>query len=448
MRKAKASSSLMTLAENLVDIGSSRGADEVEVTILEGTEFSVDVRMGQIENLLEAGSRSLSLRIIKDQKTAHASSSDLDRTQLEILVTNAIRRAELASRDECAGLPQLGKKQIEASDLMLHDPEIPALDPQDKINLALETERIGLSDPRITNSHGASFETRVIRTTLVNSSGLSEEYEETFCALGLGLQAGDTNNRVEGSWSSAKRHFKNLESPEKIASTCVQRTVRQLHPRKIQTQVTPVVFEPPMTSWLLGFLFACVSGTAIYQKTSFLADKLDEKIAGREISVSDDGLMPGLLGTSPFDSEGVPSQKTKILDKGILKNYLCNTYAARKLKLRSTGNADGGGIGFHNFYLHAGSSSPQKIISTLDKGLILIRTIGHGLNPVNGDISRGAFGLWVENGEIVYPVSEITISGNLGHILNSIETIGNDLEFRSPIAGPTIKISELTIAGA
>jgi PmbA protein len=203
-----------------------------------------------------------------------------------------------------------------------------------------------------------------------------------------------------------------------------------------------------MTSWLLGFLFVCVSGSAIYQKTSYLADSLGEKIADKEIFVSDDGLMPGMLGTTPFDSEGVPSQKTQIIDKGILKNYLCNTYSARKLQLRSTGNAVGGGIGPHNFYLHAGTLSPQKIISTLDKGLILIRTIGYGLNPINGDISRGAFGLWVEKGKIVYPVSEITISGNLGRILNSIEKIGNDLEFRSPVVGPTIQINELTIAGA
>ncbi|NOR12736.1 MAG: hypothetical protein GQ545_05735 [Candidatus Aminicenantes bacterium] len=448
MTKANSGSPLKALAENLVMFGRSYGADEIEVTILEGTEFSVDVRLGDIENLCEAGSRGLSLRVIKDQKTAYASSSDLDKVQLDNLVANAIRRAELASRDECAGLPQLEGNQIETSALLLYDPEIPVLDPKKKIELALETERIGLSDKRITNSHGASFDTRVIRTTLVNSSGFSLEYEETFCSLGLGLQAGETDNKVEGSWASTQRTFKDLETPEKIASTCRERTVRQLHPRKIQTQVVPVVFEPPMTSWLLGFLFACVSGNAIYQKTSFLTDRLGDKIAGDAIFVSDDGLKPGLLGTTPFDSEGVPSQRTQIIERGILKNYLCNTYAARKLNLKSTGNADGGGIGPNNFYLHAGTLPPQKIISTLDEGLILIRTIGHGLNPINGDISRGAFGLWVEKGEIVYPVSEITISGNLGSILNSIEKIGNDLEFRSPIAGPTIKISELTIAGA
>jgi PmbA protein len=449
MTKTRMNSPLTALAENLVAFGRSRGADQIEVTVVEGTEFSVDVRLGQIESLLEAGARGLSLKVIKDQKTAYASSSDLDRTQLENLVENAIRRAELASRDEYAGLPpELEENQIESSTLRLYDPEIPDLAPKEKIDLALETERIGMADKRIKNSHGASFETRVIRTTLVNSVGFSQEYEETFCSLGLGLQAGDTDNIVEGSWSSAKRSFKELEKPEMIASTCINRTVRQLHPRKIQTQVAPVIFEPPMTSWLLGFLFVCVSGNAIYQNTSFLTDKLGVKIAGENICVSDDGLMPGLLGTTPFDSEGVPSQKTQVIDKGILNNYLCNTYSARKLKLLSTGNAEGAGIGPHNFYLHAGTLSPQKIISSLDKGLILIRTIGHGLNPINGDISRGAFGLWVEKGEIVYPVSEITISGNLGRILNSIEKIGNDLEFRSPVVGPTLQVSELTIAGA
>jgi PmbA protein len=202
-----------------------------------------------------------------------------------------------------------------------------------------------------------------------------------------------------------------------------------------------------MTAWLMGFLCACVSGVAVYQKTSFLQDKLGEKIADQRISVYDDGLTPGLLGTSPYDSEGVPTQKTIVLEEGILKNYLCNTYAARKLKLSSTGNAEGTGVTPHNFFLAAGSDPPAQIISSLDKGLILTRTLGHGLNPVTGDISRGAYGLWVEKGEIIYPVSEITVSGNLGEILRNIEMIGNDLEFRTPVCGPTIKIIELMIAG-
>jgi PmbA protein len=265
--------------------------------------------------------------------------------------------------------------------------------------------------------------------------------------LSVGLQAGDTDNRVEDYWFSMKRHFKELEQPEKVAKRAVDRTIRQLKPKKIRTQKVPVIFEPMMTSWLMGFLFACVSGISVYQKTSFLADKLGEKIGNSSVNVIDDGLIHGMLGSRPFDAEGVPCTATPVIQNGVLKNYLCNTYAARKLKLKSTGNSSGTGISPNNFYLEAGEIPPDKIISSLEKGLILIRTLGHGLNPVTGDISRGAFGLWVEKGEIAYPVSEITISGNLGDILNSIEMTGNDFSFLSPVTGPTIRIQELTVAG-
>ncbi|UCE22478.1 MAG: TldD/PmbA family protein [Candidatus Aminicenantes bacterium] len=438
---------LKELAEDLVNFGKSHGADEMEVSILDGYEFSVDVRFGAIENLVEAGSRALGMRVIKDTKTAFASSSDLSRETLEHLVKNAIKRAALASPDEFSGLPSLSSTQIDISSLSLYDPEIPNLNSKEKIALAVQAETIALADKRITNTHGASFETKEIKTVLGNSNGFLQEYNQTVCGLSLGLQAGETDNRVEDYWFSVKRNYSELEPPEEVAKKAVKRTVRQLNPRKIKTQKVPVIFEPMMTSWLMGFLFACVSGISIYQKTSFLVDKLGERIGNNSVNVIDDGLLPGLLGSRPFDAEGVPSTKTAVVENGILRNYLCNTYAARKLKLKSTGNSAGTGVSPSNFYLEAGETPPDKIISSLEKGLILIRTLGHGLNPVTGDISRGAFGLWVENGEIAYPVSEITISGNLGEILNNIEMIGNDLEFRSPISGPTIKIQELTVAG-
>ncbi|MBN1221895.1 MAG: TldD/PmbA family protein [Candidatus Aminicenantes bacterium] len=438
---------LSDLAESLVSAARANGADEAEVTVLEISEFNVEVRLGEIESLTEAGTRSLSLRVIKDKKTAYTSSSDLSKASLKRLVANAVKRAELANPDTYSGLPRFQRDEVDIEALNLFDPRIPDLSLKEKIGLAKETERLGLQDHRITNSHGASFETRVMKTVIANSLGLSQNYKETYCGLSLGLQAGETDTKVEDFWASAKRQFKELASPEDIASKCIKRTVRQLRARKIPTQRIPVVFEPTMTSWLLGFLFACVSGTSIYQKTSFLSDKLGEKIADKNISIYDDGLLPGLLGTTPFDSEGVPTKKTVVIEKGVLKNYLCNTYAAKKLGLSSTGNADGTGVGPHNFYLEAGLTSPEEIIASLDKGLILIRTLGHGLNPITGDISRGAFGLWVENGEILFPVSEITVSGNLGKILQGIELIGNDLEFRGPVSGPTLKVRELTIAG-
>lgn len=438
---------LLALAERLVRFGRFCGADEIEVGVGDGTEFSVDVRLGEIENLVEAGSRSMGLRIIKDKKNAFASSSDLEEETLKRLIRNAVRRAELSSRDEFSGLPTLSKRGVDPEALSIYDPEIERLDSKTKIGLALETERIALADKRITNSHGASFVANDGTAVLASSNGFLGRFQKSYCSLSVGLQAGATDDMVEDFWFSSQTHFEALERPEQIARTAVERTVRQLRPRKIKTQKVPVIFEPMMTSGLLGFLFSCVAGTAIYQKSSFLVGKLGRRIAGDAITVVDDGRMPGKLGTSPFDSEGVPSRRTVVVQNGILKNYLCNTYAARKLKLRSTGNADGGGVGPNNFYLEPGPHAPSDIIRSCEKGLVLIRTLGHGLNPVNGDISRGAFGLWIEKGEIAYPVSEITISGNLGELLKNIEMVGSDLEFRGSICGPTIKVAEMMISG-
>lgn len=438
---------LQLLAENLVSYGRQLGADEIEVAVATGREFSVSVRLQAIEDLTEANFRYLSMKVIKDKKVASASSSDLSLDTLKELMKKAVKRAELANADDCAGLPSMVEPYQPPDLLNLYDPQITQLDPRKNIALALETEKIALSDPRITNSHGASFASSEGAYILVNSKGFSGFYKATSCSLSVGLQAGETDNRVEDGWFSSKRFFDELEPPEAIAKKAVERTVRLLNPRKIKTQAVPVVFEPTQTAWLLGFLFTCVAGTSIYHRASFLVDKLGEKIADSRITVVDDGLIPGKLGTRPFDSEGVPTRRTVVIDSGILKNYLCNTYAARKLNLSSTGNAEGGGVGPNNFYLVPGNSSPEEIIASLDRGLILVKTIGHGLNPVTGDISRGAFGLWVEKGEILYPVSEITIAGNLKEILHQIELIGSDLKFESAVCGPTIKVAELTVAG-
>jgi PmbA protein len=440
-------SDLRDLAERLVDYARKCGADQAEVSVADGREFDVDIRKGRIEHLVEAGSRVCGLKVIKDRRTAYASSSDLAMATLRRLVRNAVRRAELGSPDEFAGLAPLSKGQVDAASLRLYDPAVATLDSKTKIRLARETERIALADRRITNSHGSNFGTTELRSVLANSNGFIGEYEQTFCELSVGLQAGGTDDKVEDSWFSSKRHFRDLAPPEAVARKAVERTVRQLRPRKIRTQNVPVVFEPTQTSWLLGFLFGCVTGTAVYQKATFLAGKLGQKIGNGVITVVDDGLMPGEIGSRPFDTDGLPVRRTVVVEKGVLKSYLCNTYAARKLGLESTGNAEGGGVGPNNFYLAPGTAAPEQIIASMKKGLVLIRTLGHGLNSVSGDISRGAFGLWVEDGEVAYPVSEITISGNLATVLNTVEAVGNDLEFFSPVTGPTVKVAEMTVGG-
>ena len=446
---ARPAPALRDLAEELAAYARSCGADEAEVSVVDGYEFNVDVRKGRIEALIEAGSRSAGLRVIKDKKTAYASSSDLDRATLRRLIRNAVRRAELGNPDEFAGLAPPAKERIEPAPLSLYDPAITALDSRTKIALARETERIALVDKRITNSYGATFATNEIRSVLALTNGFVGEYEQTYCGLGVGLQAGDTDHRVEDSWSSSKRHFKDLESPEEVARKAVERTVRQLDPRKIKTQNVPVIFEPTQTAWLLGFLFGCITGTAVYQKTTFLEGRLGQRIGNERVTVVDDALIPGALGSHPFDSDGLPCRRTVVIDKGVLQSYLCNYYAARKLGLESTGSADGSGVGPANFYLQPGpgAPTPEDMVAGTKTGLLLIRTLGHGLNSVTGDISRGAFGLWIEDGRIAYPVTEITIAGNLGRILETIEAVGRDLEFLGPITGPTVKVAEMTVAG-
>jgi PmbA protein len=447
MKEKTGGQPLLGLAERFVEIGKASGADEVEITLVDGREFSVDVRLGEVENLVEAGSLSLSIRIIKDQKTAYATSSDLAGETVRRLIRNAVVRAGLASRDEHSGLPPLASERVDILSLDLFDPEIPRLDPSRKIRIALETERIALEDKRITNSHGASFLSNEVTTVLANSRGFLDSYDQTFCSLSVGLQAGGTNDRVEDHWASVVRFFRDLETPLSVARKAVQRTVRQLRPRKVKTQAVPVIFEPEMTDWLMGFLFSCVSGAAVYRKASFLADRLETRIGNRNITVIDDGLLPRRLGSRPFDSEGTPCRKTTVVENGVLRRFLCGSYAGRKLKLPSSGNADGTGVSPNNFFLLPGAATAQEIISSVEKGLLLTRTIGHGLNPVTGDLSRGAFGLWVEKGEIAYPVSEVTIAGNLEQILNRIEIVGNDLDFRAPVCGPTIRVGELIVAG-
>ncbi len=231
--------------------------------------------------------------------------------------------------------------------------------------------------------------------------------------------------------------------PEAIAREAVHRVTRLIGARKIKTQNVPVVLEPQMTASLLGFFCGCIMGSGVYLKQTFLADKLGQKVGNKNAHIVDDGLMPGVPGAKPFDGEGVPIQKTVILEEGFLKNFLLDTYSARKLQMTSTGHASGP----NNVYLIPGDKTPEEIVSSVDSGFLLTGTIGHGTVPTTGDISWGAFGLWIEKGEVAYPVAEVTISGNLGRILNEIEMVGNDLEFKRSINGPTIKIQEMTIGG-
>ncbi len=443
-KNGKTINDLMGLAESLVTYGRGKGAAEVEVGIQETTRFSVNVREQNVERLTEAGNLDLGMRVFVEGKLATAGSQDMSEETLRRLVDNAIARARLGGVDPFAGLPEREEVRVKAEDLKVFDPAILSLSPEAKIEAAKKTEAIGLADKRIKVSTGAVYNSVVANFHLANSKGFSGSYKKTFLVCGVGFQAGEGDNLLQDGWYEASTSAAGLPAPEAIAKKAVERVTRLIGARKVESQNVPVVFEAPVTgSLLLGFLAQCISGPALDRRQSFLLDKLDQKIGSDLITICDDGLLPGGRGTSPFDAEGVPTRKTMVMEGGVLKSYLLNTYYGRKLKMASTGNAGG----TNNFYMAAGTSKAADIIKSVDKGLLLTGTIGFGLVPTTGDISTGAFGLWIEKGEPVFPVAEITISGNLADVLKGIEMVGDDLDLNDTVAGPTVKTAVMSVGG-
>jgi PmbA protein len=253
-------------------------------------------------------------------------------------------------------------------------------------------------------------------------------------------------------WFSVARTLKKLESPEEVGRIAAQRTLRRLGARKVKTAKVPIILDPLMSRTILEHIFEAVNGDSVYRGASFLAGKLGEKVAGENINVIDDGTIVGGFGSSPFDGEGIPTRRTTVIENGVLKSYLLNTYTARKLGLKTTGNASRGlagnpGIGVGNFFLQPGARKPEAIIGDVKEGLYVTEFMGFGVNLVTGDFSRGASGLWISGGELTYPVEEITVAGNLRDMLMNVSEIGNDLEFRGSVAAPTLRIDGLTVAG-
>lgn len=435
---------LTKLAERLVAHGKKSGASDIEVVINQGSEFRAKVRDGELETLTEAGSLGVDLRVFVGDKVATASSSDLSSAALTHLIDNAIARAKLGGSDPFAGLPAREEVKVRADALDIFDPAIVEMSPEKKIAYARKVETRGLEHEGVSKSLGATFVTVDSSRTLVNSRGFSDKYRSTVGIAFAGFQAGEGDNLFQDYWFEGGTTLAKLPEPEDLANQAAQRVTRLVGARKVETQNVPVVFEPRVTaSLLLGMLSQSVDGATISGKRSFLVDKIGEKIASDKVTIIDDGLLRGGLGTAPFDSEGVPCRKTTVVAKGVLESYLLDTYYARKLAMRSTGNADG----TTNLYWAAGDSKPAEIIESVDKGLLLTGTLGLGTDVTTGDISMGAFGLWIENGELAFPVAEITISANLAGILQGVEMVGDDLRFLDDTNGPTVKVAEMTIGG-
>jgi PmbA protein len=444
---------LQELARDVVERALAAGATDAECTIAEGDEFSANVRMREVESLKEAGSRGAGLRILIGRKTGSSYTSDFSPEGIALLLKSAIELADVTTEDPHAGLPDPDELGSVEGDLRLYSPDVEKLETPLRIETARRAEAAALeADPRIVNSEGASFDSHVGRHIFANSRGFAGEYRTSYCSVSVAPVAKDGDSMERDHWYTLARGFDGLEPPEHVGQVAAQRALRRLHPVKVETQRAPVVFEPGAARTLLDNLFDAVHGMSIYRHESFLAGKLGEKVASENLTVVDDGTIPGLFGASPFDDEGVPSRRTVVIDRGVLRSYLLNTYAARKLGMKTTGNASRGlsgnaGIGHGNFFVEAGVQTPKSILAGVSNGFYVTELMGFGVNIVTGDYSRGAAGLWIRGGELAFAVSEVTIAGNLKDMLLGLEAVGSDLEFRGSIASPTLKIGEMTVGG-
>jgi len=458
--QAESALDLESLAADVVAQAMKAGATDAEAVAREGDEFSVNVRMGEVETLKESGSRGLGLRVFLGKRSASASTSDLTADGIRQLVEGAMALAKVTEEDAFNGLPETAEFGSVTGDQHLYYDDVYSLSGAERIEWARRAEAAALAaDTRITNSDGGSFDAATGRKVLANSRGFVGSYRTSYAGVSAAPLAMDADGRMQrdGWWSSARR-LADLESPESIGAEAARRTIRRLGARRMPTQRVPIVFAPEVARTLVGSVFEAASGDAIWRHASFLAGKLGEPIAVPTLNLVDDHLMlltngAGGFGTSPFDGEGLPSQRNIVVENGVLRAYLLNTYAARKLGMKSTHNASRGlagtpGIGAGNLFIQPGTLTPEQIIADVQAGFYVTSLMGFGVNVVTGDYSRGATGLWIENGQLTHAVEEVTIAGNLREMLMNITAIGNDLVFRGSVASPTLRIDGMTVAGS
>lgn len=440
------------IAQELLEKAKKKGATDGDIIIIEGRSSAVQVRLSAIDTITDSQFRTLGLRLFFGKKSAITSTSDMSPGSLERLIEDTCNISKLTAHDEYSGLPlpQYGAKMKE---MEIYDESIHELPAEEMIEMARKGEAAAFKyDKRINNSEGGSFSKRYTHVIYVNTNSIYGDYKTSMFSISVSPLATMNGLMQRDHWYSAKRRFSGLDKPESVGEVAAMRTVRRLGARKIHTRQAPVVFDPETASSLLNNLCMAVSGYSIYKGVSFLVGMLNKQIASPDVTIYDDGTIPWGLGTKPFDAEGIATRKTIVVEKGILTSYLMDSYSARKLNLTSTGNAsrspeDPPVAAPTNFYLSPGGYFPSDIIRSVDSGLYVTDLIGFGFNPVTGDYSRGAVGIWIEKGELAYPVEEITIAGNLKDMFMDIEMVGNDLDCRKKVCAPTIKIGRLTIAG-
>jgi PmbA protein len=441
---------LVDTCEQLVKLARKAGAAEAEAYAERTRESSVRVRDGEVEELQQASSKGVGLRVFTGKRLGFAYGTDFSKAGLKLLAERALALAKGTARDAANGLPSKVGSAAEGD----YDPAIENIDPAWKLGAAREAERAARAeDVRVRKFDSTGAGDFLARSAIASSRGASAESRASYAYVYCSPVAEMDGQLQTASWSDTRRLLAKLESPEQVGRTAARRAARMLGARKVKTQKVPVVFDPQMTAGFIAGLSGAVNGLLVHKRSSFLAPLLGKRIAPPHVTLVDDATLEGGIGTRPFDGEGVASQRTEIISKGILKSFLYDATTARKAKSRSTASASRGwaslpSIGTSNFYLERGDVDPKDIIRGVKNGFYVTTMLGRGADVVTGDYSRGANGIWIENGELTHPVQEVTVSGNLLQMLVGIDAVGNDLDFRSSVAAPTIRFAELVVSGA
>jgi len=447
---------LRSIAEQAVDKARAAGADAAEALVQGGAELSVKVRMGEPELVHEAGSRALGLRVFKDHRSAVTYTSDFTPASFDEFIRGTVGLAALSEPDELNELPPEAELALGPQpELELWDDATLTVDAGEAIRRALRGEQAARDlDKRVTNSEGASYGRTVGASAFANSSGFSGAYRGSYQSLVVEPVCDDEGGKKRNGYHfTASRFLSGLEDPEHVGREAARKTLAKLGARKISTREAAVVFDPEAGRAILRLLFSVITGTAFYKKSSYLIGREGQPIASQLLTVVDDPLIPRAPGSRPYDGDGLPSRRQAVVEAGVLRTVLCDVYSARKLGRKSTGSAGRGvggapGVTSTNFVMQPGTTKGADVVAQTPAGLYVTDMMGFGFNPVTGDFSRGASGFWIENGKLTYPVSEITVSANLEAILQGIDLVGDDLDFRSSTAVPTFRVARMTIAGS
>jgi len=440
---------LSDIANDLVSRATKNGASDADVVAVNGQSTSVEALNGKLENTERSEGISVGLRIFVGKSQAIVTASRFTSKDRDELVERAVAMAKVAPQDPFAGLADERQLTSDWPDLDICDDSEPST--KELLETALEAEAVGLAIKDVSQSGGGSASAGRNQIFLATSGGFSGGYARTSYGVSASMIAGSGTTMARDYDYASVVHLSDLDSADKIGRVAGERAVKRLNPRKVASQKCPVVFDQRVASSLIGHFSSAINGSSIGRGTSFLKDDMGGQLFADTISIIDDGRIARGLASKPFDGEGVATGKREIIKNGALQSWLLDCRSARQLDLQSTGNAGRGTAGgpspsSTNFYLTAGVQSPQELIADIKEGFLITELIGMGVNPVTGDYSRGASGFWIENGEISYPVSEVTIAGNLRDMFAMLVP-ASDLEFHGSTNAPTCLIREMTLAG-